>query len=65
MKERSLIVRQGHRDYSLKSKPGSGNALVPFLLLKGNWLEKAGFMIDREVKVLVKDECLVILPKNS
>lgn len=42
MKHRTLKVRKGHRDYTLKSKPYSGNPITPFLLLKGTWLEKAG-----------------------
>tara|TARA_B100000614_G_C14369015_1_gene420529 strand:- start:383 stop:541 length:159 start_codon:yes stop_codon:yes gene_type:complete len=46
MKYRTLKVRKGHRDYTLKSKPYSGNPITPFLLLKGTWLERAGFTID-------------------
>ncbi|MCH2558415.1 MAG: type I toxin-antitoxin system SymE family toxin [Alcanivorax sp.] len=51
MKQRKLKVRKGHRDYTLKSKPCSGNPIIPFLLLKGTWLEQAGFTIDTPSKM--------------
>jgi len=33
------------------------------LPLSGLWLERAGFTIGTVVNVIVKDECLIILPK--
>jgi toxic protein SymE len=35
-------------------------ATVPWLQLKGHWLEKAGFTIDAPVTVQVMDKCLVL-----
>ncbi len=61
MKQRKLKVRKGHRDYSLKSKPYSGNPIIPFLLLNGTWLEQAGFTIDTPVSVNVEDGRLSIV----
>ena len=34
-------------------------------LLSGRWLEQAGFTIGMEVHVIVRNECLVILPKST
>ncbi len=62
MKERNLTVREGHSDY--KRKDGY-YSLLPFLLLKGNWLKEAGFTIDRKVKVVVEEDRLTILPKDD
>ena len=35
---------------------------LPSILLKGRWLERAGFTIDMRVDVIVRAQCLVILP---
>ncbi|MES9854544.1 MAG: SymE family type I addiction module toxin [Candidatus Thiodiazotropha sp. L084R] len=37
-------------------------ALLP---LSGCWLERAGFKIGTRVDVIVREECLVILPSES
>ena len=65
MKYRTLKVRKGRRDYTLKSKPYSGNPITPFLLLKGTWLEQAGFNIDTPVSVSVEDGRLSIIRDNT
>lgn len=62
MKDRQLKVREGHRDYSLKTKPGKGNPIIPLLLLKGSWLEEAGFVIGLPVVVHVSERKLLITP---
>ncbi|MBL1259302.1 MAG: SymE family type I addiction module toxin [Thiotrichaceae bacterium] len=64
MQERHLIVREGHRDYSLKAKPNGGNPIVPFVLLKGTWLEKAGFSIGLPIRVQVKERQLIITQRT-
>ena len=64
MKERNIAVRVGYRDYTLKEKPYN-NAKVPYLLLKGNWLSKAGFIFYKKVKVIVNKNCLVITTKDD
>lgn len=65
MEERTLKVRQGRRDYTLKNKPNKGNPKTPLLLLKGTWLEKAGFSIDMPVSVIVHKNCLLLVPKKE
>ena len=34
------------------------------LPLSGRWLERAGFTVGTKVKVIVRDKCLIILPKQ-
>ncbi|UWN49839.1 Endoribonuclease SymE [Alcanivorax sp. ALC70] len=65
MKQRKLKVRKGHWDYTLKSQPYSGNRIIPFVLLKGAWLEQAGFNIDTPVSVSVKDGRLSIIRDST
>lgn len=65
MKQRKLKVRKGHRDYTLKSQPCAGNAPTPFLLLKGTWLEQAGFTIDTPVSVTVEEGRLSVVRDSS
>ena len=64
MHERYLIVREGHRDYSLKTKPNGGNPIVPFILFKGTWLEKNGFVIGLPIRVQVEKQRLIITPRT-
>lgn len=63
MYERNLIVRQGPRDYSLKTKPHSGNPKIPFILLRGSWLEESGFVIGLSISVQVSQNQLIITPR--
>ena len=65
MKYRTIKDRKGNRDYTLKSKPYSGNPITPILLLKGTWLEQAGFTIDTPVSVSVEDGRLSIVRDSS
>ncbi len=60
MKQRKLKVRKGHWDYILKSTPGGGNRTTPFILLKGIWLEQAGFTVDTPVCIAVDEGRLSI-----
>ncbi len=64
MKIRHLKVRKGFRDYYLKDKPAAGNPATPFILLKGTWLEKAGFTIDTPVSLHVQPNRLVLTPQD-
>lgn len=64
MKIRHLKVRKGFRDYYLKDKPAAGNPATPFILLKGTWLENAGFVIDTPLSVYVQQNCLILTPED-
>ncbi|WP_281168942.1 SymE family type I addiction module toxin [Saccharospirillum impatiens] len=46
-------------DYQCKTMNGS-QAEVPWLPLKGHWLDRAGFGIDSVVTVRVMEGCLVL-----
>lgn len=37
---------------------------TPLLPLKGHWLAQAGFSIGMQVEVIVREQCLVILPSR-
>lgn len=61
MKTRTLKVRSGHYDHSLKSKPTYYvPPPVPFILLKGYWLEKINFDIGKSITVEVKENQLIL-----
>lgn len=45
----------------VKSFSSNPTALLP---LKGRWLEQAGFNIGMRVQVIVREQCLVVLPVN-
>jgi hypothetical protein len=63
MDVRSLTVREGHRDYFLKGKPHKGSPKIPFILLKGSWLEESGFVIGLPIFVQVSKGQLIIIPR--
>lgn len=60
--ERRIKVNQTHYDYKLKGDPGLYhlNRAVPWVQLKGYWLEQVGFSIDTRVQVRIMDGCLVL-----
>ncbi len=65
MKIRHLKVREGYRDYCLKNQSHKGNPTIPFILLKGIWLEKAGFTIDTPLSVIVRKNFLLLVPQEE
>ncbi|QLF93568.1 type I addiction module toxin, SymE family [Pseudomonas sp. ABC1] len=65
MKNRKLKVRPGFYDYQYSAErrrhePHKTPPAVPFILLKGYWLEKANFLIDKPIKVEVRENKLVL-----
>ncbi|MES2672808.1 MAG: SymE family type I addiction module toxin [Pseudomonadota bacterium] len=59
---RKLKVRMGFYDYVLSSSPSTYKAPppVPYMLLKGFWLKKAGFTIGTNITVEVSEGCLML-----
>lgn len=61
MKNRKLKVRAGYYD-----RPYTGRVLhkpptqVPFVLLKGHWLEQANFFIGQNIIVEVREKQLIL-----
>ncbi len=51
-------------DRTLKVVQSISARHLPYLPLKGRWLERAGFTIGMRVDVLVKAQCLIILPSS-
>ncbi len=64
MKERHLKVRLTHRDYYHKGLGHKGHPKTSQIILKGSWLEEAGFVIDTPLVVKVSKNQLLITPKS-
>lgn len=60
--ERRIKVNQTHYDYKLKRDTNAYrlNRAVPWVQLKGYWLEAVGFNIDTRIQVRVMKGCLVL-----
>lgn len=56
---RQVKIGRMFYDYQRKTMEGS-QAEVPWLQLKGHWLQQAGFGIDSAVTVRVMEGCLVL-----
>jgi hypothetical protein len=63
--ERKIKVNQIHYLCKLKDDPAGAGLPVPWIQLKGYWLQRAGFEIDTPVKVRVMDGCLVLTTTNE
>jgi len=66
MKNRTLKVRSGHYDHTIKGT----NCYyvpppVPFVLIKGYWLEKINFNIGKTVNVELKENQLILTAEPS
>ena len=57
--QRQLKVKQAYYEYQAKQEHGTQSAISE-ILLKGKWLNDAGFAADSSVKVHVKRGKLVI-----
>ncbi len=64
MKNRTLKVREIHRNYYLKNQGYRGNPTTSFIQLKGAWLEDAGFSKNTFVSVTVQKNRLILEPQN-
>ncbi|MFV0477650.1 MAG: SymE family type I addiction module toxin [Parahaliea sp.] len=53
-------IKMGQMLYDYRRKDRS-QARVPWLQLRGHWLEQAGFAIDVPVTVRVMEGCLVLI----
>lgn len=65
MKTRKLKVRLGYYDLPASAErqrhsPHAPTPPVPFILLKGYWLEQANFHIDTPVEVCVRENQLIV-----
>ena len=66
MKNRKLRIRAGYYD-----RPYTGQMIyrptsqVPFVLLKGRWLEQANFLIGQNINVEVRENQLILTTEQS
>jgi toxic protein SymE len=58
--ERKIKVNQIHYMRKLKNDPVGAGRPVPWIQLKGYWLQQAGFEINTPVRVRVMKGCLVL-----
>ena len=66
MKSRKLKVRAGHYDRLYTDRIGyKPSSQVPFVLLKGQWLEQANFLIGQNISVEVRENQLILTTETS
>ena len=66
MKSRKLKVRAGHYDRPYIDRIGyRSSSQVPFVLLKGHWLEQANFAIGQNINVDVRENQLILTTQPS
>ncbi|MCG7874466.1 MAG: type I toxin-antitoxin system SymE family toxin [Candidatus Thiodiazotropha lotti] len=62
---RKLKVNQIHYMRQLKDDPAGAGRPVPWIQLKGHWLNHAGFEISTPIKVRVMQGCLVLTVEET
>ena len=58
-----MKVKRGYYEHAVRrvvAVPYSAPRPVPWVQLKGYWLEAAGFIIDMPIKVRVMEGCVVL-----
>jgi toxic protein SymE len=66
MKNRKLKVRAGYYDRPYIDRIGyRPSPQVPFVLLKGHWLEQANFAIGQNISVEVRENQLILTTQPS
>jgi toxic protein SymE len=63
--ERKIKVNQIHYLHKLKDDPAGAGRPVPWIQLKGYWLQQAGFEINTPLKVRVMPGCLVLTVEEA
>ena len=65
--ERQIKVNKIHYDYKSKQDTNryGGSRAVPWIQMKGLWLEQAGFTINTPVKIRVMNGCLVLTTEEG
>ena len=61
--ERRVKVKRGYYERPFRQQADESYSAprpVPWVQLKGYWLEQAGFIIDMPIKVRVMEGCLVL-----
>ncbi|ODB85662.1 hypothetical protein A3194_12575 [Candidatus Thiodiazotropha endoloripes] len=63
--QRYIKVNQIPYLYQLKDDPVVAGRPVPWIQMKGHWLDQAGFSIDTPITVRVMEGCLVLTAEAS
>ena len=58
-------TRQTRIISELRQRPYSPGTVVPFIRLRGRWLETAGFEIGDDVKIEIRDHQLILTKVDS
>jgi hypothetical protein len=59
--QRYIKVNAIHYEYRTKQQSAhSGSRAVPWIQMKGHWLDQAGFTINTPVTIRVMEGCLVL-----
>ncbi|WKD50593.1 SymE family type I addiction module toxin [Microbulbifer spongiae] len=53
-----IKVQEAYYEYRLKKQPlYAASRSVPWVTIRGHWLERAGFVVDTPIKVRVIERC--------
>jgi hypothetical protein len=64
--QRYIKVNAIHYEYRTKLQSShAASRAVPWIQMKGHWLDQAGFSIDMPVTVRVMEGCLVLTVENK
>ncbi len=63
--QRYIKVNQIHYMRKLKDDSVGAGRPVPWIQMKGHWLDQAGFSIDTSIKVHVMEGCLVLTKSDD
>ncbi|VAX06246.1 hypothetical protein MNBD_ALPHA03-1460 [hydrothermal vent metagenome] len=63
--ERHIKVNHTYYTHPHKDNPSGAGRRIPQVLLKGDWLQQAGFEIDTPLKIRVMEGCLVVTTESS
>jgi len=62
--ERCIKVNRAYYLHRLKDDHAGASRPIPWIQLKGYWLQQAGFGINTPVKVRVMEGCLVLTTES-
>lgn len=63
--ERHIKVNHTYYMHKRKDNPSGTGRRIPWIQLKGDWLQQAGFEINTPVKVRVMKGCLVLTAEQK
>ena len=63
--ERKIKVNHTYYTHKSKNDPSGAGRRIPWIQLKGDWLQQAGFEISTPVKVRVMNGCLVLTAEQK